>query len=98
VKTALFGGDPNWGRILAAVGRAPIDGLDVAHVDIDLGSLALVRGGQPVPGYDEARAAAIVAEPEIGIRVALGRGVAGARVWTSDLSYDYVRINADYRT
>ncbi|MDZ7749331.1 MAG: bifunctional ornithine acetyltransferase/N-acetylglutamate synthase [Halofilum sp. (in: g-proteobacteria)] len=98
VKTALFGGDPNWGRILAAVGRAPIDGLDVAGVDIALGELELVAGGQPVPGYDEGRAAAIVARPEVRIRIGLGRGDAATRIWTSDLSYDYVRINADYRT
>lgn len=98
VKTALAGGDPNWGRILAAVGRAPVDGLDVDAVDIALGDVALVAGGQPVPGCDEARAAAAVQGPEVAIRVGLGRGGAAARVWTSDLTCDYVRINADYRT
>lgn len=98
VKAALFGGDPNWGRILAAVGRAPIEGLDVGGVDIALGDMALVSGGQPVPGYDEGRAAAIVGRPEVRIRIALGRGEAATRAWTSDLSCDYVRINADYRT
>jgi len=98
VKTALFGGDPNWGRILAAVGRAPVDRLDVDRIDIALGELQLVASGQPVPGYDETRAAAIVTQPEIVIHIGLGRGTAGTRVWTSDLSYDYVRINADYRT
>jgi len=98
VKTALFGGDPNWGRILAAVGRARIAGLDVERVDIGLGEVDLVRGGQPVAGFDEAAAATVVRRDRVPIRIALGRGDAAARVWTSDLSYDYVRINADYRT
>ena len=98
VKTAMFGGDPNWGRILAAVGRAPIADLDVAGVAITLGEVALVRDGEPVPGYDEERAAAAVAGPGIRIAIALGRGRETATVWTSDLSCDYVRINADYRT
>jgi len=98
IKTALFGGDPNWGRILAAVGRAPIGELDGTGVDIDLGDMPVVRGGLPVPDFDESRAAEIVSEPTIGIGIRLGRGGARARVWTSDLSYDYVRINADYHT
>lgn len=98
VKTALFGGDPNWGRILAAVGRADVPGLDGTGVDIDLGSMPVVAAGQPVPGFDEARAAAIVAQAAVRITIRLGRGEANAHVWTSDLSYDYVRINADYHT
>lgn len=98
VKTAVHGGDPNWGRVLAAVGRAPVAGLDVVGVDIGLGDIALVRGGEPVPGYDEARAAAAMARPEVRFTIDLGRGEAAATVWTSDLSCDYVRINADYRT
>ena len=98
VKTAVFGGDPNWGRILAAVGRAPINNLDVAGVDIRLGDIELVAGGQPVAGYDEERAAAVMAQDHVVITIGLGRGEAAATVWTSDLSHDYVRINADYRT
>ena len=98
VKTAMFGGDPNWGRILAAVGRAPIAALDVARVAIDLDDVPLVRAGEPAPGYDEARAAAAVAGREVRVVIELGRGGATTTVWTSDLSYDYVRINADYRT
>lgn len=98
VKTALAGGDPNWGRILAAVGRAPVEGIDVDAIDIALGDEAVVAGGQPVPGCDEARVAAVVRAPEVSIRIALGRGEASARIWTSDLTCDYVRINADYRT
>lgn len=98
VKTALCGGDPNWGRILAAIGRAGVPDLDVAGVDIALGDLRVVEGGQPRPDYDEARAAAIMQEADVRIAIALHRGDADCRVWTSDLSYDYVRINADYRT
>lgn len=98
VKTAVHGGDPNWGRILAAVGRAPIADLDVGGTDIALGDVALVRRGEPVPGLDEAGAAAAVTGPEVRIAIDLGRGDAAVTVWTSDLSCDYVRINADYRT
>jgi glutamate N-acetyltransferase/amino-acid N-acetyltransferase len=98
VKTALFGGDPNWGRILAAIGRAGLADLDIAGVDIALGDLPIVAGGQPRADYDEARAAVIMQSRDIRIGIALGRGSAAARVWTSDMSYDYVRINADYRT
>lgn len=98
VKTAIFGGDPNWGRILAAVGRAPLADLDVASVSIALDRVALVAGGQPVEGLDEQAAAAAMAGDEVRIRIGLGRGEAVATIWTSDLSYDYVRINADYRT
>ena len=98
VKTAVFGGDPNWGRILAAVGRAPVADLDVATIDIGLGDVPLVAGGEPVPGYEEATAAAAMRADPVRIRIDLGRGKATSCVWTSDLSYDYVRINADYRT
>ncbi len=98
VKTALFGGDPNWGRILAAIGRADLSGLDIGGVDIALGDLPVVTGGQPRSDYDEAHAAAMVQQREVRIAIALHRGPAKTRVWTSDLSYDYVRINADYRT
>ena len=98
VKTAVFGGDPNWGRILAAVGRAPINALEVAGVDIALGAIPLVRQGEPVAGYDEAAAASEMRAETVRITIGLGRGTAETRVWTSDLSHDYVRINADYRT
>jgi glutamate N-acetyltransferase/amino-acid N-acetyltransferase len=106
VKTAFFGGDANWGRILAAVGRSGIE-VDPqrAALYIDggpdartrLGELQLVAGGTPL-AYSEEQASAIFAQPEIDVRVELGLGVGAATVWTSDLSYDYVRINGDYRT
>jgi len=106
VKTAFFGGDANWGRILAAVGRAGIE-VDPARCDLfidggadaapRLGELQLVAGGVPL-SYSESAATAIFAQPEIDVRVELGLGDGAATVWTSDLSYDYVRINGDYRT
>jgi len=98
VKTALFASDPNWGRILAAVGRAGIDGLDIDGVRIWLGETRIVSGGGRDPDYTEVAGRAATAGSEIDIRVALGRGTAAARVLTCDLSYDYVRINAEYRT
>ncbi len=97
-KTAAFAGDPNWGRILAAVGRSPIDDLAIDGVDIAIGDVAIVAGGQPRPDYVEAEAAAVMAASEFTVRVGLGRGSAETHVFTSDLSYEYVRINAEYRS
>jgi glutamate N-acetyltransferase/amino-acid N-acetyltransferase len=98
VKTALFASDPNWGRILAAVGRAPIAALDVECVQIWLDGIRIVKDGGVSPEYREAEGAAVMAQEDILIRVSLGQGAASARVWTCDFSYDYVRINAEYRT
>jgi glutamate N-acetyltransferase/amino-acid N-acetyltransferase len=98
VKTALFASDPNWGRILAAVGRADVDGLDIEAVRIWLGDVRIVSKGGRDPDYTETAGQAIMEEKEIRIRVALGRGEADAELLTCDLSYDYVRINAEYRT
>ena len=98
VKTALFASDPNWGRILAAVGRAPLDELDFQKVDIFLGEVAVITAGQPDPGYTEAQGKTVMEQEEISITIALGRGQQSAKVWTSDLSHGYVSINADYRS
>ncbi len=98
VKTALYASDANWGRILAAVGRAPVADFDVARVTIDLGEVRLVEAGGRAPGYTEAAGSAVMAREEIVIRIDLGRGEESATVWTSDLSHDYVGINADYRS
>lgn len=98
VKTALFASDPNWGRILAAVGRAGLADLDIAGVRIWLGEVPIVTAGGRAADYTEGAGRAVMAAPEIAIRVALGRGRASARILTCDLSYDYVRINAEYRT
>lgn len=98
VKTALYASDANWGRILAAVGRAPVPDLDVSRIAIDLGEVALVERGGRAASYTEEAGSAVMAESEITIRIHLGRGDTAATVWTSDLSHDYVSINADYRS
>ncbi len=97
-KTAAFAGDPNWGRILAAVGRSGVPDLDVGKVDIWLDDVRIVRDGSVDAGYTEDAGAAVMARPEYRVHVALGRGGDRTRVWTCDLSYDYVRINAEYRS
>jgi len=98
VKTAFFAADPNWGRILAAVGRAPVPELDVQPVKIWLDEVCIVRDGGRDPGYREEQGQTVMARDEITVRIHLGRGEASATVWTCDFSYDYVRINAEYRT
>jgi len=98
VKTAFFASDPNWGRILAAVGRARISHLDVDRVSIYLDEVCIVRQGARAPEYSEAKGLTIMAKSEICVRIDLGGGTANARLWTCDLSHDYVTINAEYRT
>ena len=98
VKTALFASDPNWGRILAAVGRSAIDNLEVGRVTIWLGETLLIEDGEPAPTYHETLGAAEMQQEEILIRIDLGRGDANATTWTCDFSYDYVKINAEYRS
>jgi glutamate N-acetyltransferase/amino-acid N-acetyltransferase len=98
VKTAFFASDPNWGRILAAIGRARIPQLQVDRVSIYLDDVCIVRHGGRAPEYSEAQGQAVMARSEIGVRVELGSGKASARLWTCDLSHDYVTINAEYRT
>ncbi len=98
VKTAFFASDPNWGRILAAVGRAGLVDLDVSRVHIYLGDVCIVRQGQRAADYKEEMGVAVMAADEIVVRIVLGRGPARCRIWSCDFSYDYVRINAEYRT
>ena len=102
VKTAFFASDPNLGRILAAIGNAGIADLDPARVRLWLGSgegeVLVAENGGRAPSYREEQGARAMAPAEIAVRVDLGRGDAQAKVWTCDLSYDYVRINADYRS
>lgn len=98
VKTACFAGDANWGRILAAVGRSGLVDLDVSRIDIHIDDVALIEQGEPHPEYTEAAGAAVFAKDEYRIRIHLGRGDQQATIWTCDLGYEYVRINADYRT
>jgi glutamate N-acetyltransferase/amino-acid N-acetyltransferase len=98
VKTAFFAGDPNLGRILAAIGNAGIATLDTAKVSLYIDQVRVaVRGGRD-PDYREAQGVAAMAKPEFTVRVGLHRGNAAATVWTCDLSYDYVKINAEYRS
>ena len=98
VKTALFASDANWGRILAAVGRAGIDGFNLKKVRIFLGDTCLVSEGSLSAEYSEAAGQAEMNKVDICITINLGRGSCNETVWTSDLSHDYVRINAEYRT
>lgn len=98
VKTACFAGDPNWGRILAAIGRAPVADFSIDRVSIALDDVGIVADGEPRDDYLESDAAAVMARAEYTIAIDLGRGAAEATVWTSDLSYEYVRINAEYRS
>jgi glutamate N-acetyltransferase/amino-acid N-acetyltransferase len=98
VKTAFFASDPNLGRILAAVGYAGIGDLDVDQVRLWLGDVLVAENGGRAAAYRELQGAAVMAQPEILVRVDLGRGTAEATVWTCDFSFDYVKINAEYRT
>ncbi len=98
VKTALFASDPNWGRILAAVGRAGVEALDIGRVRIWLDDCPIVSDGGRDPDYTESAGQAVMGRDAFRIRVSLGRGEGAVRVLTCDLSYDYVRINAEYRS
>lgn len=98
VKTALFASDPNWGRILAVVGRAGLEQLDVEGVTIYLDEVCIVEQGGLASSYTEAQGQTVMSREELSIRIDLGRGAASDRVWTTDLSHDYVSINADYRS
>ncbi|MCH8551344.1 MAG: bifunctional glutamate N-acetyltransferase/amino-acid acetyltransferase ArgJ [Natronospirillum sp.] len=97
-KTALSASDANWGRILAAIGRAPIEDLILDKVSIHLEDVPLVAGGERHPKYREEQGAAIFAQERFTIHIDLDRGDATETVWTTDLSHEYVSINADYRT
>ncbi|WP_271273545.1 bifunctional glutamate N-acetyltransferase/amino-acid acetyltransferase ArgJ [Aliamphritea hakodatensis] len=98
VKTALFASDPNWGRILAAVGYAGIENLDVDALQIYLGDVCIVEDGGRAASYTEDAGQAVMNEEEITIRIVLNRGDVAETVWTTDLSKEYVSINADYRS
>lgn len=98
VKTAFFASDPNWGRILAAVGRAGVERLDVNRISIYLDDVCIVENGGRATGYTEEAGQKIMDRQEILVTVSLGRGQVAQQVLTCDFSYDYVRINAEYRT
>jgi glutamate N-acetyltransferase/amino-acid N-acetyltransferase len=98
VKTAFFASDPNLGRILAAIGYAGVDDLDVSKIDLYLDDVWVAKQGGRHPDYQEADGQRVMKQSEITVKVTLGRGDASSTVWTCDLSHDYVSINADYRS
>jgi glutamate N-acetyltransferase/amino-acid N-acetyltransferase len=98
VKTALFASDPNWGRLLAAIGRAGIDGLDVNRISIRINDVLIAEKGCRAASYTEAQGVVAMAAQDITIVINLSRGDQAVTVWTTDLSTEYVRINADYRS
>ena len=98
VKTALFASDPNWGRILAVVGRADIVNLDVSKVQLFINDVHIVHNGARAETYTEELGQQAMTPEEIRLKVSLGRGDCRERVWTTDLSHEYVSINADYRS
>ena len=98
VKTALFASDANWGRILAAVGRAKVNGLSIENINIFINDLQVIDSGEKSTAYTEELGSAEMQKSEIVIRVNLGTSDSSESVWTTDLSYDYVKINAEYRS
>jgi glutamate N-acetyltransferase/amino-acid N-acetyltransferase len=98
IKTAFFASDPNLGRILAAIGYAGIDDLDVNALQLYLGDVLVAEKGGRAASYVEEQGAAIMKESDILVRVVLNRGAENITIWTCDFSYDYVKINADYRS
>ncbi|MES2563555.1 MAG: bifunctional glutamate N-acetyltransferase/amino-acid acetyltransferase ArgJ [Pseudomonadota bacterium] len=98
VKTAFYASDPNLGRILAAVGYAGVNDLNVDTIDLYLDDVLVAKNGGRDPAYQEADGQRVMKQSEITVRVVLGRGAAHAQVWTCDFSHDYVSINADYRS
>ncbi len=98
VKTALYASDANWGRILAAVGNSGISNLDINKVSIYLDDSCIVEDGKRSEKYTEEQGQAIMEKDEFTIRISLDRGKEEATVWSCDLSHEYIRINAEYRT
>ena len=98
VKTAFFASDPNLGRLIMAIGNAGLPGFDATRVQIWLGDVQVLADGERAAAYREEEGARVMQPAEIEVRVQLGRGAADATVWTCDYSYEYVKINAEYRT
>jgi len=98
VKTALFASDPNWGRIVAAIGYAKVDSLDAERVKVWLDDILIVENGGCAASYTEAAGQAVMDRESITIRIDLGRGDSRECIWTTDLSHDYIKINAEYRS
>ena len=98
VKTALFASDANWGRILAAVGRSKVTGIAIENINIYLNNLQVISSGELSENYKDSAGNAEMQKSEIIIRIVLGDSDYSESVWTTDLSYDYVKINAEYRS
>ena len=98
VKTALYASDPNWGRILAAIGRSKVRNLEIGRISVYLNDICIVDNGARAKDYTEEKGAAVMQAEEILIRIDLSRGNVSSRYWTCDLSHDYVTVNAEYRT
>ncbi len=98
VKTAFFASDPNWGRILAAIGRTTLPDLDIEGISISLNDVKIVESGKRAENYTEAEGQRVMQQEEITISISLGRGNASTVIWTCDLSHEYVRINSEYRS
>jgi len=98
VKTALFASDVNWGRIFAAVGRSKVNGLVIENINIYLNNLPIITAGELDKQYTEEAGSVEMSKPEIVIHIEMGKSSSSESVWTTDLSYDYVKINAEYRT
>ena len=98
VKTALFAGDANWGRFCMAIGRAEVAELDQSRISLWLDEVQVASGGLMADDYTEEAGSSVLAQDEFRVLIDLGRGEASETVWTTDLSYEYVRINAEYRS
>ncbi len=98
IKTAMFASDPNWGRFCMAIGRSGIEGLRTDRVALFLDDVCVARGGMIAPEYEEEAGAAVMRQSEFTVRIDLGMGDSTESIWTCDFSYEYVRINAEYRT
>ncbi|MFT6153347.1 MAG: glutamate N-acetyltransferase/amino-acid N-acetyltransferase [Bermanella sp.] len=98
VKTALFASDANWGRILAAVGRSGVENMDLSKIQIFLDDVCIVENGARADSYTEQAGSAVMAQDELSIKIKMGRGEVKETIWTTDLSHEYVSINADYRS
>ena len=98
VKTAIFAEDANWGRFCMAIGKAGVRHLDTDKITLWLDDLVVAERGRISTEYSEEKGAAVLAQEEFSVRVDLGRGEANATIWTTDLSHEYIRINAEYRS
>ena len=98
VKTAIFAEDANWGRFCMAIGKAGVRHLDTDKITLWLDDLVVAKRGRISTEYSEEKGAAVLAKEELSVRVDLGRGEANATIWSTDLSHEYIRINAEYRS